>query len=705
MKYQLRITWSLICFLFIGLSASQAQVNNDECRFAEALPNTNDFCEILTLGGATLSTVPTPSCWIGTNHTMDIWYAFVPEAPGIYIQLRSNVGLGTLNQPLLTLYEGRCTNLTELACDQVSLGENFMEITQTGLNVGRTYYLRISARNGNTGTFQLCVDSFFPKPSPEADCPDGVVLCDKEPFIVENLTTAGTITNEVNGTCIGSEFASSWYKWTCDQAGSLTFSLTPNNPNNREEDLDFVVYELPNGIDNCAGRIVIRCMASGETGGCPFNVWEPCTGSTGLRDGSTDIREDPGCFRPASCASGPGIGQGEPAQFDDNFLAPIMMESGKSYALVVNNFSRSGYGFAIEFGGTGTFLGPEVDFEVEALNGFECDKTIRFINSSESLTDPITEYVWDFGNGATPNFENTRGPFDVIYDSFGDKLAALTVRSSRGCQVTKVVNFFVEPCCADTSRLAVTASVEDLICNGVPTGRIFGEGQFGAPEYSFSLDGQRYQLNPRFFNLPAGQFELFIRDIKGCINRTLVNIQEPPPLVANAGPDITVELGESIIINGSYLPNTNASVSWDPPLGLDFPDQLSTPGTPPRSLEYTLTVEDEAGCISRDQMRVIVNVVRPVFWPNIILPGSGINGRFSLTGGRAVRGIKKLSVFDRWGNLVYDGSDLPINDYTRGWDGSFKGQNVVPGVYAWIAEVEFIDDEVLVYKGDVTVIQ
>ena len=62
-------------------------------------------------------------------------------------------------------------------------------------------------------------------------------------------------------------------------------------------------------------------------------------------------------------------------------LIHISMETGKSYLLVINNYTRSGLGFEIEFGGEGTFLGPEVDFEVEAQNKFECDKTCLLYTS------------------------------------------------------------------------------------------------------------------------------------------------------------------------------------------------------------------------------------------------------------------------------------------------------------------------------------
>jgi large repetitive protein len=64
-----------------------------------------------------------------------------------------------------------------------------------------------------------------------------------------------------------------------------------------------------------------------------------------------------------------------------------------------------------------------------------------------------------------------------------------------------------------------------------------------------------------------------------------------------------------------------------------------------------------------------------------------------------------LRVYDRWGELVFDGADMTVNDATQGWDGTFRGKNVSSGIFAWYAEIEFIDGFVLVLKGDITLLR
>ncbi|MDX1407222.1 MAG: hypothetical protein R3330_03785, partial [Saprospiraceae bacterium] len=428
----------------------QAQVPvNDDCLSAHHIPSIDNYCSGVgefTIEGSTPSSQETPPCW--PSSTTDVWFTFFAATPGILIQVNGNVGTqpgGTLRQPSIAVLQGSCeTGFTEVVCGSDAVSNHTVERVVTDLLIGELYYVRVDARNGNLGDFQLCIDAFVPTNEPSADCPSAVVLCDKSPFTVQELQGTGDIDDEADDSCLdldpttgidrgNSERSSVWYKWTCDTSGTLTFTITPTALD-ITEDLDFAVYELPNGIDDCSNKILLRCMASGENVGQPFAQWQICTGPTGLRDGEIDFTEQPGC-----------------AAGDNNFIAPIDMVAGTSYALVVNNFTQSGRGFEIEFGGSGTFLGPTADFEVEAVQAFECDKTIVFTNLSDSQTDSIVDLTWNFGAGANPGMIMGDGPHDVVYASFGDKRAALTVETSRGCRITKILDLYVEPCCADTS--------------------------------------------------------------------------------------------------------------------------------------------------------------------------------------------------------------------------------------------------------------
>ena len=71
--------------------------------------------------------------------------------------------------------------------------------------------------------------------------------------------------------------------------------------------------------------------------------------------------------------------------------------------------------------------------------------------------------------------------------------------------------------------------------------------------------------------------------------------------------------------------------------------------------------------------------------------------------GRGVTEIRSLQVFDRWGAEIFLVEHLQPNDELRGWNGMFRGKELNPAVFVWQAVVEFVDGEVEVYSGDVTV--
>ena len=688
----------IIGYIFILLPfTSFAQPSNDDCLSAFFIRNIEQYCSGPTeFSNSTAEPSPqaNPSCWREEDQESDIWFSFAPGEPGVYIQLQGEAPRNpyTLDNSAIAIYEGTCGNLTEIACNNVSESRSdFIELTLTELVIGRVYYVRIGSAQNTSGTFQLCIDQFRPVRSPESDCVQAVVLCDKTSFVVDNLQGIGDDPNEVTESCLDQEFASAWYTWTARTSGTLTFTITPNNPDNSEEDLDFAVYRLPSGLGNCNDKELIRCMASGETQGQSSAQNEPCFGATGLRNGDPDLFELPGCA--------PG---------DNNFLSPLDMIAGESYALVVNNYSQSGYGFNIVFGGTGTFQGPTPDFEITAVDAFECDKTITFTNLSTSTTDMITGYEWNFGDGADPIFASGPGPHDVVYASFGTKLAALTIESSRGCTSTEIIEFDVAACCADDSDLDLSLNALDLICHEIPEGYIEINGIGGFPEYLYNINGEGYQPSPIFNELFAGEYTLSVQDQKGCEATEMITLTEPPPLMVMVSEDDSVDLGFSLPLSSTFgPPDRDITYSWGPVRGLSCTDCPDPVATPPGTTTYILTITDQDGCQATDDVTLVTPLIRPIEAPNIILAGgNNENSYFNVSGNIAAQVIEKFRIYDRWGNVLYSLNNVPVTDQPfTGWDGTVQGQPVNPGVYVWFAEIRFIDDEVLAYKGDVTVIR
>jgi len=102
-------------------------------------------------------------------------------------------------------------------------------------------------------------------------------------------------------------------------------------------------------------------------------------------------------------------------------------------------------------------------------------------------------------------------------------------------------------------------------------------------------------------------------------------------------------------------------------------------------------------------VKVIKN--RNIYTPNAFTPNSdGKNDRF-FPQGKPISVIRELKVFDRFGGLVHEASDMRMNDQFRGWDGRVNGKVVNSGVYTYYFIAEFIDGYTQMYKGSVTVLR
>jgi gliding motility-associated-like protein len=107
-----------------------------------------------------------------------------------------------------------------------------------------------------------------------------------------------------------------------------------------------------------------------------------------------------------------------------------------------------------------------------------------------------------------------------------------------------------------------------------------------------------------------------------------------------------------------------------------------------------------------DDITIFVERVRPVFIPNVFSPNEdGNNDIFYIQAGPQVTQIKSFYIYSRWGESLFEVQNFQPNDPAFGWDGTHRGREVNTGVYVFMAEVEFNDGQVLIYKGDVTLMR
>lgn len=562
-------------FLALSLLCTQplwAQPSNDGCDTPIPLPDVITWCSAanaFTSVAATPSGYGAASCF--SNAGNDVWFSFVAEAEDVTIVIRGATNTapgGSLVQPEVAIYGGTCGGvINELQCESDNVAANIVEMYKGGLTIGETYLIRVQGINNQTGTFELCINNYNLPDNPQNDCITASVLCDKSPFTVQQVQGNGQDPDEAESTCLSivppSETNSAWFTWTCATAGTLTFTLTPTN---ETDDLDFVVFELPNGIHLCDNKNDLRCVASGD-----FTYPSICMGPTGLADFAGDISE------PAGCAQ---------AVPQDNFVSPINMMAGKTYALMVNNFTSTGNGFSVEFGGTGTFLGPTADFTSVPADTMCIGGEVTFTDASFYANGSIVDWQWNFGTGATPQTATGQGPHTVSYNSTGTKSISLTVESDKGCQITIVKTINIIP-------LLITPDILMPTCNGGQDGAITLSVSGGENPYQYNW-GSGFQASNMLSNLAVGTYNVSVQDVNGCYGGASIDVHEL---------EILLNPGVDAITPPSCFGDTDASITIAVANGLSPYTYNWGNGPSPSNVlsnigagTYTVTVQDANLC-------------------------------------------------------------------------------------------------------------
>jgi gliding motility-associated-like protein len=226
--------------------------------------------------------------------------------------------------------------------------------------------------------------------------------------------------------------------------------------------------------------------------------------------------------------------------------------------------------------------------------------------------------------------------------------------------------------------------------------------------YTFQINnGRRFPIDS-CVRVSAGQYFISFIDSAGCSVDTIITINQPAPISVNLGPDIEMNLGQDPVllkvdVNSEFKIDT---VIWTPKSSLNClsPDCITLEAQPIITTNYIASVVDENGCKGSDEITIKVNNIRNVYFPNIFTPNrDGFNDYFQAVVGPGVEKILSFSIYDRWGNMVFDKSNfIPDPAGTDGWDGTYNNVRLDPGVFVYFVRARFIDGKEIQYTGSVT---
>jgi gliding motility-associated-like protein len=127
---------------------------------------------------------------------------------------------------------------------------------------------------------------------------------------------------------------------------------------------------------------------------------------------------------------------------------------------------------------------------------------------------------------------------------------------------------------------------------------------------------------------------------------------------------------------------------------------------PQFTTKYAVNVTDRHGCTAKGEVTVkVVCTGQNFFIPNTFSPnGDGSNDVFYPRGSGLDR-AKVLRIFNRWGEIVFEKYDMPINVGSAGWDGNWKGKKANADVYVYQLEIYCKNGELITYSGNVALIR
>ncbi|MCC7245692.1 MAG: hypothetical protein IT269_08445 [Saprospiraceae bacterium] len=386
--------------------------------------------------------------------------------------------------------------------------------------------------------------------------------------------------------------------------------------------------------------------------------------------------------------SGPGINAS-----NQNQQNPIVtMPGAYSVTATAPNGCKNNTGDVV----TADVAEPAVDLdEPDMLN---C--TTNQVGLAANITVPGTyTYVWSTQNGSILSGGTSSTPTV----SQAGLYQVLVTNTDNGCISTSSVAVTVD----DDTPQTIERDVRDVRCFGETNGAInLGAVTGGTPPYLYSLDNGPLTNTLVFTSLPPGIHDLLVQDAHGCELETTIEIDEPEPFTIDLGPDTTIHLGQTIAIT---LDDILSDVTR---LDTTLVNPVSTPidqeFQPLYSIRYQVTAVDTNGCKAVDSRDVIVDKSRLVYFPNVFDPtGNPENSVFRMypSDYKDIKIVRSFLVFDRWGSSVHEYRNFFPDSPAHGWDGRIKGKEANPAVFVYYAEIEFIDGEVVLFKGDVAVIR
>lgn len=223
----------------------------------------------------------------------------------------------------------------------------------------------------------------------------------------------------------------------------------------------------------------------------------------------------------------------------------------------------------------------------------------------------------------------------------------------------------------------------------------------GTPPYALEVNGQLFPRQVFIDNRAAGTYRIALVDRKNCRLESDIVVPNPPPFILTLSPSLEIPFGDSFRLKATSNRPLSSFVWNERSIR-----SLDTFVRPFDSQTYSLFATDSLGCSKSAVTQVTIRRDNLFFAPDVFSPnGDFTNDLYAIYGGKTIVSIDNMKIYDRWGELMYFTKRIyPMTD-AQGWDGTFRGREVATGIYAFNAEVTYIDGKKFVIRGNLTLIR
>lgn len=325
-----------------------------------------------------------------------------------------------------------------------------------------------------------------------------------------------------------------------------------------------------------------------------------------------------------------------------------------------------------------------VNINSPVCNG-DCNASINVQHSGG--TSPFT-YSWNDPNQQITNFADSlcAGNYTVV------------ITDKNGCTTTN--NYTITNPAPLTMQLSSTPAYCHGACIGTASTLVSG----GVPGYSYQWSDPNNQVNSIASGLCQGNYQVTVTDNNGCsiLGTVLVNYSDSIPVVDVTADDTQLFYGQNTTLHA--IPNvTNATYSWTPIQTLNNASIANPVASPNDTTTYVVIFTDVNGCSNTDSIEIQIRPVTceepEIFIPNAFSPNHDNQNEILYVRGNTILKMD-LKVYDRWGELVFSSNDPKI-----GWDGTYKGKAVDPGVFVYYLQLTCYNKEEFFKKGNITLIR